>query len=556
MCKKWRIPTGLLVIAAVLGVVVLFLPPPARAADQNPAASAGPTEKEIASVEAISSVLRKAAQQVTPAVVHVHARGVLTQGEEGKKDKQDEKEKGDEKAKSKEERKREEELLEPFRRFFEKHGGPQGFKFPEDLKKYYRQHPPIPREGMGSGVIVDAKKGYVLTSRHVVEHAEPEGVTVRTADNRKLSVEWIRTDEKTDVAVLKVKFPEKLHEAKLGDSDKLEVGDWVLAIGSPFGPWLTKTVTFGIVSAKGRSGLSLDLDYQDFIQTDAAINPGNSGGPLVSLRGEVIGINTAIVVPSSGAQLPWAQRLPQNAGIGFSVPSNLIKWVMAQLIEHEKVVRGYLGVLIQGLEDQPGLAGTYGLKEDKGVIVNEVRGEPARKAGLKPDDVILSIDGKEVRNTKDLAGRVAMIRPGTKAKFGIWRDGKAKDLDVIIGEQPKDFTTRVSMRRPGVRYEKVKGGKIEALGVTVEPLTDRNGKKYGWKGEEGGLLITKVESGSDAEEFRLMPGDLILGVQRTPVNSVQDLRKMMNKKALAKGVRLVVKRFSTGATDNLFMRNR
>ncbi len=532
--------------ALLTGLCAALLTPQTSAtAAEKAQPIAGPTETEIARIEAISSVFRKVTHQVRPAVVHIQAKSGTTKEKVKDKAKDKDEDKGKEDEKS-EELKR---LPEPFRRFFDENGRGRHplFKSPDDLRKFFEDQDEwtkrIPRVGLGSGVIVDAQNGYVLTSRHVIEFAEPDTVTVFTDDNRKLYVEWIREDEKTDVAVLKLKSPKDLHELKLGDSDQLDVGDWVLAVGSPFGPQFSSTVTFGIVSAKGRSNLGLGIDYQDFIQTDAAINKGNSGGPLVNLRGEVVGINTAILSPTG-----------MSAGIGFSVPANLVKWVMTQLIEHKKVVRGYLGVIIQSLEDQPGMSGTYGLESNEGVVVSDVRSGPAQKGGMRIDDVILELDGAKIANATDLQNRVAMIRPGTKAKFKIWRDRKAIELMVTIGEQPKDFRTHVRGRLSGVEPGEVEGGEIKSLGVTVEPLTETNGRKYGWKGDEGGLLITTVDPDSETETFlRLKAGDLIQAVNKEPVKTIKELEKATSEEALKKGVRIYVRDHQTGAGTNVYL---
>jgi len=506
----------------VLVVVTLFwfASPPAVAQDQPTVAA--PTEEEIARLEAISGVFRKVAQRVTPAVVRIHSE---TGGK--KADKEDS---GDSK---------QPDWPEELRKWFKEHGLPQ---MPRNWPNIPERRP---RLGMGSGIIVDAKNGYVLTNNHVVDGADANDVTVLTWDQRRFKPEWIRTDEMSDIAVIKLKSPERLVELKLGDSDKVQVGDWVLAVGSPFGHYLSNTVTFGIISAKGRDVLGLSIDYQNFLQTDAAINPGNSGGPLVTLRGEVIGLNTAI-----------ASGTAQYAGVGFALPSNMAKWVMGQLIEHTKVVRGYLGVQIQNLGDQPGLAKSFGLSADKGVVITEVMGAPARQAGLKPGDVVTAIEGKEVINTTDLSGRVAMIRPGTKAKFTIWRDGKPKEVEVTVGQQPKDFRTRVIGSVPrDAEPEEEAGGKIDTLGITVVPLNETNGKKYGWKGTEDGLLITEVEPRSEAAGLGLQPGDLIVQVQGKPAKSVEELRKLTTKQALAEGIQLMVKSTRSGSRF-LFLQNR
>jgi serine protease Do len=511
-----------LVVLLALGLVGLTSTPRASASDQ-PAVVQGPTDEEVARIESISNVFRKVAQKVTPAVVRVNVTAGFKKTEKGEKEESDEpKTPG---------------LPEELRKFFKDHG----FGIPE----MPRQWKNMPRVGMGSGVIIDARNGYVLTNNHVVDGADPAEVEVTTYDHRRLKPEWIRTDEMSDVAILKLKNPGGLAELKLGDSDKVQVGDWVLAVGSPFGARLSNTVTFGIISAKGREMEGLSIDYQNFLQTDAAINPGNSGGPLVNFRGDMIGLNTAI-----------ASTTAQYAGVGFALPSNMVKWVVTQLIEHTKVARGYLGVQIQNLEDQPGLAKSFGLTTSKGVVITEVMGAPARKAGLKAGDVVLGIDGKDIATTTDLSSRVAMIRPGTKAKFHIWRDNKAQDIEVTIGQQPKGFHTRMGPNVPKEgESEEETAGKIDTLGITVAPLTETNGKKFGWKGDEGGLLIAAVEPGSEASNLGLQPGDLIVQVQGKPVKSVEEFRHETTKEDLAKGVRLMVKSPRTG-THYLFLQNR
>ncbi len=540
--SRWTWLGGLLAVALVAGAAMTVWQPSALAKDNPDAKATGPTEQEIASIESISRVFHKVAEKATPAVVRIH---INTGMAVAKADADGEDENGNDNE-DKGEQPNLEDLPEPFKRFFK-------FKDQEDLKKFFERHQfrtpsPRPRMGMGSGVIIDAKNGYVLTSNHVVEGAEPDQVRVYLADKRYFTPEWIRTDEKTDVAVLKLKSPDNLSELRLGDSGKVRVGDWVLAIGSPFGSHLTKTVTFGIVSATGRELVTLDIDYGSFIQTDAAINPGNSGGPLVNLRGEVIGINTAIAAPGLSHQ---------NAGIGFAMPSNIVKWVATQLIEHEEVVRGYLGVSISSLEDSPGMAASFGLKEDRGVLVNDMFDKgPAKKAGMRVGDVILEVNGTKVRNASHLQGIVAMLRPGTKAEFKVWRDEQAKTLTVTIGEQPEGFRTRMTGERPFVEPEEPKEDTVETLGIKVAPLTEANGKKYKWSGDEGGLLVTEVERGSELGGMGLSAGDLILEVQRKPVKTVEDLRKVATKDALREGLLFYVKSHRTRSGMHLFVKNR
>jgi len=513
LVSKWnKMFAGGLVLLAATAFSTLGVLPTSKVHAQDSVATAGPTDEEIARVEAISSVFRKVAQKVTPAVVRIRA------------------ESGVKKPDAEDEDAKKPDMPDELKKFFKDRGLP-------DMPKFWKRFPDQPRMGLGSGVIIDAKNGYVLTNNHVVADADPNDVTVFTADQRRFKPEWIRTDEMSDVAVMKLRSAENLVEVKLGDSDKIQVGDWVLAIGSPFGEHLSKTVTFGIVSAKGRD-VGLSIDYQNFIQTDAAINPGNSGGPLVNLRGDVVGLNTAI-----------ASGTAQYAGIGFALPSNMVKWVVGQLIQDSRVTRGYLGVQIQNLEDQPGLAKSFGLKSSKGVVITEVMGVPARDAGLKSGDVILTIDGKEIANTTDLSGRVAMIIPGAKARFGIWRDGKSKDIEVTIGKQPKGFHTRVVGSAPkDSEAEEEVAGKIDILGITVAALSESNGKKFGWKGDEGGLLITEVEPRSEASDtFHLQPGDVIAQAQGKPVKTVEEFRKLATKQSLADGIQIMIKSKRSGS---------
>lgn len=536
--QKWRIVSGLFIVACVAGADLVALQPTARASEkQQPATQLN--DKELNLVESMNSVFRKAVQKVAPAVVQIEADSRLS--EQAKDEEEDEK--GDDKG----EKNRGQRLPEELRKFFEDHQGVPGL--PDEFRKFFRDRRglrSIPRAGAGSGVIVDAEKGYVLTSAHLVADHDPKDITVYTRDKRKFSVEWVRADTAkdttmTDVAVLKLRKPENLRAIAFGDSDKVQVGDWVLAIGGPLG--MVNSVTFGIISARGRVSQELDLQYQNFMQTDAAINPGNSGGPLINLRGEMIGINTAIV-----------SRTRQYAGIGFSLPSNLAKWVMTQLIEHEKVVRGYLGVIIQGLDERPGMAKSFGLDDNTGVVVSDVVGEPAQKAGLKVGDVVLTIEGQPVSNATELQSRIAMTSPGTKLKFKIWRDRKEEVIEVVVGKQPKDFRAWVSKGRvPDLRPEEAESAMIETLGITVEPLTKTNGKDYGWKGTEGGLLITKVEPRSEASLFQLRPGNLILRVQDQPVKSADELRKKTSKQALSEGVRIYIKDHETGIGSFLYL---
>jgi serine protease Do len=308
------------------------------------------------------------------------------------------------------------------------------------------------------------------------------------------------------VAVIKIKgrVPRDLPVASLGDSDTLKVGDWVLAIGAPFG--LAQTVTAGIISAVGRANVGI-ADYEDFIQTDAAINPGNSGGPLVNMRGEVIGINTAIATPNG-----------QFAGVGFAIPVNMAKTMMPTLMKGESVTRGFLGVIIQDISDE--LADQFKLADAKGVLVAQVnKDSPAEKAGLKTGDVIIKYRGKSVADTRELRNAVAATAPGTKADLVVLRDGKEKTFTVTIGKlTPETMATA----------ESGTGSVLEKFGLTVQPLTSELADEFGYKNEKG-VLITDVDPDSPAGTANLQRGDLILEANRQSVTTVNDLRDALAK---------------------------
>ncbi len=379
-----------------------------------------------------------------------------------------------------------------------------------------------PREffqrGLGSGVIVDAENGYVLTNHHVV--GEVDEVTVVLSDGRKLPAEWVRTDAQTDLAIVKVK-PDKLVAAPLGDSGRMEVGDWVLAFGSPRG--LQHTVTAGIISAKGRAihGGSM---YESLIQTDAAINRGNSGGPLVNLRGEVIGINNSIATDSGG-----------NEGTGFAVPSNMARDIMKQLIDNGKVVRGYLGVRIQDVDEK--LARSFKLPGTAGALVAQVaKGGPAEKAGMRDGDFIVRINGEAVKNVNALRNAVAALTPGKTYPFEIWRDGEKKTIDIKIEEQPADMAGDFS--RPTT--QKHQQAAAEKFGFEVGELTAELAKQHGYDQSVKGVVILSVEAGSDAADNGLAPGMVIVSVNGKEVATVAEFLSEIGGKSSSEGVRLRV----------------
>jgi serine protease Do len=374
----------------------------------------------------------------------------------------------------------------------------------------------VPQRGMGSGMIVDAA-GHILTNYHVV--SDVDKVKVQLADKRQFDAEVIGTDQKSDMAIIKIKgrVPSDLPTVTLGDSDALQVGDWVLAIGAPFG--LTQTVTAGIISAKGRGDVGV-ADYEDFLQTDAAINPGNSGGPLVDMNGSVIGINTAI-----------ATSIGQYAGVGFAIPSIMAKSVMPTLIKGETVTRGFLGVSIQDIDEE--LAEKFDLPDTEGALVGQItEGSPAEKAGFAVGDVIVKYDGKAVAGTRALRNLVAATAPGANADVTVLRGGKEKTLTVKVGKLPAGETA--STGEDGEEGEEATG--VDRFGLSVQPLTPDLADQLGYSGEAG-VLVASVDPAGPAAAARLQPGDLIVEVDREPVRSVDQLRKKLEQ---AKGTALLL----------------
>ncbi|MDT9547194.1 MAG: DegQ family serine endoprotease [Chlorobium phaeovibrioides] len=349
------------------------------------------------------------------------------------------------------------------------------------------------QKGMGSGVIVTGE-GYILTNNHVIEGADT--VSIRTFDNRKLTAEIIGTDPKTDLAVIKVTGA-NLKPIVIGDSDKLRVGEWVIAIGSPLGENLARTVTQGIVSAKGRANVGL-ADYEDFIQTDAAINPGNSGGPLVNIQGELVGINTAIASRTGGFE-----------GIGFAVPSTMARKVMTSLIENGTVTRGYLGVSIQDVDEN--IAKAMGLQKPEGALVGTVvAGGPAAGAGLKTGDVIVGFNGKKVKGSVPLRNSIAALAPGTAVKIDLLRDGKPLQRSLSLGRQPSAEAAGEAVSAKPAN---------SSLGFSASALTLERARSLGISPTAGKVVVTAVLESSNAWGAGLRRGDLILAINRKPVES-------------------------------------
>jgi serine protease Do len=335
----------------------------------------------------------------------------------------------------------------------------------------------------------------------VVEGADTIKVTL--SDDRNFDAKVIGTDPQTDVALLKIEDPKNLPVLPLGDSANLEAGEWVIAIGNPFG--LSQTVTVGVVSATGRSSVGIN-EYENFIQTDAAINPGNSGGPLINGRGEVVGINTALFSKTGGYM-----------GIGFAIPINMAKSIEDQLQKEGKVTRGWLGVVIQNVDKD--LAESFGLKQARGILISEVQKDsPASAAGLLQGDIILRLDGVELEDVSDLRNRVALLKPKSKAMVEIMRNGREKKIQVSIGEQPANF----SKGSPGSNGDE----SLDQYGLTLQELTPELAKKFEYE-ENSGLIISDVASGGSAEAAGLKPGQLVEEVNRERVSNLQDLTKAL-----------------------------
>jgi serine protease Do len=375
---------------------------------------------------------------------------------------------------------------------------------------------------LGSGVIADAN-GYIITNNHVVSKADE--IRILFSDKRSLTAKVVGTDPKTDIAVIKVDAKD-LPTIPWADSDKLQVGEYVLAIGNPFG--LNQTVTMGIVSAVGRANVGI-AEYEDFIQTDAAINPGNSGGALVNARGELIGINTAIFSQSGGYM-----------GIGFAVPSNMVRSVMDQLIKGGKVVRGYLGVSIQELTQD--LAKQFGAADTKGVLVSDVLADsPAKRAKLERGDVIVEFDGRAVENPTQFRNLVAQTPIGKKVRVKFLRGGKERDLEVTIAEQPKTIAQSES---PGDEGGETRSSGAFA-GMDVRELTPELARRFNLSREEkGGVIVARVAEGSPAGEAGLQVGDLITEINRTPIADLRDFQNVTGSLAAREHALVLVVRNS------------
>jgi len=392
--------------------------------------------------------------------------------------------------------------------------------------EFFREHE-MPRkrkeQSLGSGVIV-SEDGYIVTNNHVVEGADE--IKVLLSDRREFVGKVVGADPKTDLAIVKIKDSD-LPAIVWGDSDQIEVGEFVLAIGSPFG--LNQTVTSGIISAKGRANVGI-ADYEDFIQTDAAINPGNSGGALVNIMGELIGINTAIFTRSGGYM-----------GIGFAVPSNMAKSVMESLVKEGKVTRGWLGVYIQDIT--PELAKQFKLNANTGALVSDVmEGSPAEKAGLERGDVIMQYNGKEVENNSHLRNMVAQTPVGKAIDVKIIHDGGEKKLKVTIGELPANMAK-------GETGEGASDGIFE--GVTVQNLTPEFRERLEIPDKIRGIFVTTVEAGSPAEEYGLKAGDVVMQINKKDTKTIKDFNKIVDD--IKKGDSILILVYREGMTIYITM---
>ena len=386
--------------------------------------------------------------------------------------------------------------------FSERFFGPQVPRRNMPRRKQPRQT--FKQTGQGSGFLI-SKDGYILTNTHVV--GDVDKITVRLSDGREFLAKRIGADPKTEVALIKIEAKEDLPFLAVGKPDTLQIGEWVIAIGNPFG--LKETLTVGVVSAKGRSNIGI-TDYEDFIQTDAAINPGNSGGPLLNIDGEVVGINTAIFSRSGGYM-----------GIGFAVPIDMAMRIKEQLVATGKVTRGYIGVILNPGNVTKELAASFGRSEAGGVLIADVQKDgPADKAGIKSGDILIELNGKKINDNTGFRNDVAQILPNKKAELTFFREGKVKKVSVTVAAFPDD----VHAAGEGQVNEAV----LDKLGLEVQELTDELARQLGYDAQNG-VVISDVERGSVAEEAGLRPGMLILEVNRTEVKNVQDFEKAVGK---------------------------
>ncbi len=483
--------TFLILATLVLGILIgTVIQKGVKGKESNSSSDATPLT--VPEPRQMSSAFRQIAKQIEPAVVNINTESTIkpnprSRRRRGEQDDQ-------------------QQPQDPFQDFFDRFfggqggdvgpGGGQGGGSPEGMRE----------RSLGSGVLVDPK-GYIVTNQHVVERADRIQVTLMDdPPGVNHTAKVIGTDSETDLAVIKIDVNRPLPYAKLGNSDSMDAGDWVLAIGSPFG--LKESVTAGIISSTKRS-IDQSRQFQSFLQTDAAINPGNSGGPLVNMNGEVVGINTAIFTQSAGYQ-----------GVGFAMPSNTVAKVYNQLISPEhKVTRGSIGVSFNATEN-PAIARVYGVKN--GVTVSSVKsGGPADQAGIKVGDTITSIDGKPVKDGDELVGEVSAHKPGSKVKLGLVREGKPMEVTITVADRAKLYADRLGGEEDNGPETQPADSK---LGITVRPLTQDLADRLHIPLK--GVIVQDVKPGSFADEdLSLQRGDIILEINKKPINSEDDFRK-------------------------------
>lgn len=447
--------------------------PAVTAPEVSAASSSAPRDADLAQLERTGKAFSRVAQKATAAVVNISTVKVISQMAPGFTTPFGEN--------------------DPFYDFFGDDFFRRFFQTPQ--RRNYKQR------SLGSGVIID-RRGYILTNNHVIEGADEIKVTL--LDRREFTGKVIGSDPKTDLAVIKIETQENLPTVTLADSDQIEVGEWAIAIGNPFG--LNQTVTVGIISAKGRADLRI-VDYEDFIQTDAAINPGNSGGALLNIRGELIGINTAIFSRSGGYQ-----------GIGFAIPANMAKKVMAELIQHGKITRGWLGISIQ--EITPELAAQFNIKANKGVLVGGfLEPSPAKKAGIQVGDIIIQIDDKPIATVAELRNKIADTPVGNRMKIEVARNGSRLSYSVKIAAMPDEPKPELQMETQGPTGSSL-------LGMAVTPLSTDIAQELGIEYEKG-LVVSDVVEGGPAAEAGIQRGDLIKEVNKSSVKDLGDYQKVL-----------------------------
>jgi len=510
--------TSLILLTLSVGILIgTLVDTEAGAAREGQKAAPDATPLTIPPPQPVENQFTEIARAVRPSVVNIRVEALPQKRapESGRQDQPGQQ--GDER------------MEEFFRRFFGMPGGPGG-----------SGDGPVPRQrpnnGEGSGIIVD-QAGYLLTNYHVVERADR--VRVRFGEDDELyDAKVIGHDEETDLAVVKVDAPEHLiRPAKIGNSEAVSVGDWAIAIGSPFG--FRETVTVGIISAKSREvqgGAPFSRPFQKFFQTDAAINPGNSGGPLVNIRGEVIGVNTAIVSRTGGYE-----------GLGFALPSNIAAGVYNQIIERGKVARGSIGVTFSSVQEPANLR-VYGAK-DGGVLVTDIKeGGPAEQAGMKVEDVIVSIDGKKIKDGDQLIAIVAATPVDSTVPIEVLRDGKTVTLDVAIADRSELFAKELGFSGP----EEAEEPEISEVmfGFKVAVLTSAQKEKLEY--EDSGLLIIEVDPASFADDIGLRKNDIIVSINRKPVEGLSDVREIQNGLSLGDDVAFKVMRRGPGGWTALY----